>query len=178
MDFKEFLHIIDNDFCALPRECYEDEALYEAIFQCRNEKWRRMGAEAALMAQRNKVLFADAVAASKDSILVREFAKELKQGGVEIGENRLFDWLRGNGYLYRQPGGRNLPTQLSMELGIIEMKETVNVNSYGKCTVTRTPKITPKGQLYLFEKIMADKDRINAMEAEKKAARKTAQKAS
>ena len=178
MNFKEFLNIIDSEDFVLPQECFEDDALCKAIFQCRNEKERRLAAEAALRAQRVKVLFADAVAAGSDSILVREFAKALKQGGVEIGENRLFDWLRGNGYLYRQPGGHNLPTQHSMELGIIELKETVNINAYGKCTVTRTPKITPKGQLFLFEKIMADKDRINAIEAEKKAARKTAQKAS
>lgn len=125
-----------------------------------------------LETQRNKVLFADAVSASSDSILVRDFAKKLKQGGVEIGETRLFEWFRGNGYLIRQPGGRNMPTQKSMELGVIEIKETVNINAYGRSTVTRTPKITPKGQAYFFAKTMEDKDRINTMEAEKKEAKR------
>lgn len=141
-----------------------------AMREVNTEHTLRTQAEALLEAQKGKVLFADAVSASSDSILVRDFAKQLKQGGVDIGETRLFEWLRGNGYLIRQPGGRNMPTQRSMELGVIEIKETVNINAYGRSTVTRTPKITAKGQAYFFNKIMKNKDRINAMEAEKKAA--------
>lgn len=133
-------------------------------------------AEAMLEAQKGKVLFADAVAARTDSILVSELAKELKQGGVEIGEYRLHDWLRGNGYMIRSACGRTLPSQRSMDLGVMELEHTVHVNAYGKSSVTLTPKITPKGHDYFFQKVMADKDRINALEAEKKAAQKEAKK--
>ena len=88
----------------------------------KTEQALRRVAEAQLDAQKNKVLFADAVSASGECILVRELAVMLKQCGVEIGQDRLFDWLRGNGYVYRQPGGRNLPTQHSAELGVLELK--------------------------------------------------------
>ena len=124
-----------------------------------------------LEAMKNKVLFADAVAGSSESILVGDLAIILKQAGVEIGQERLFEWLRTNGYLYRQPCGQNVPTQRSLELGIMELKHSAMVNASGKCSVKKTPKITPKGQLYFFEKVMADKERINTIEAEKKAAK-------
>lgn len=126
--------------------------------------------ETQLDAQRNKVLFADAVSGSNDDILVRELAVMLKQCGVEIGQDRLFDWLRGNGYLYRQPGGRNVPTQRSVELGVLELKKQAVVNAYGKVSVSCTTKVTPKGQVYFFEKVMAQKETINAMAAAKKGA--------
>lgn len=126
--------------------------------------------ETQLDAQRNKVLFADAVSGSSDDILVRELAVMLKQCGVEIGQDRLFDWLRGNGYLYRQPGGRNVPTQRSVELGVLELKKQAVVNAYGKVSVSCTTKVTPKGQVYFFEKVMAQKETINAMAAAKKGA--------
>ena len=118
------------------------------------------------------MLFADAVSASSDCILVKELAVMLKQCGVNIGQDRLFDWLRGNGYVYRQPGGRNIPTQRSVELGVLELKKQAVVNAYGKVSVTCTTKVTPKGQMYFFEKVILQKDKINAMEAEKKAAAK------
>lgn len=126
--------------------------------------------ETQLDAQRNKVLFADAVSGSSDDILVRELAVMLKQCGVEIGQDRLFDWLRGNGYVYRQPGGRNVPTQRSVELGVLELKKQAVVNAYGKVSVSCTTKVTPKGQVYFFEKVMAQKETINAMAAAKKGA--------
>lgn len=96
-----------------------------------------------------KVLFADAVAASHTSILVGELAKLLKQNGVEIGQNRMFDWLRSNGYLIRRQGNDyNMPTQRSMDLGLFEIKETVIAHADGHTSVNKTPKVTGKGQQY------------------------------
>jgi anti-repressor protein len=100
-----------------------------------------------------KVLFADAVAASKSSILVGELAKILKQNGVNIGQNRFFEWLRENGYLINRKGtDYNMPTQRSMELGLFEIKETTINHSDGHISVNKTPKITGKGQLYFVSK--------------------------
>lgn len=96
-----------------------------------------------------KVLFADAVSASKKSILVGEMAKLLSQNGIQMGQNRLFDWLRRNGYLIKDPkrSDYNLPTQRSMEMGLFEIKETTIQHS-DHVSINRTPKVTGKGQVY------------------------------
>lgn len=96
-----------------------------------------------------KVLFADAVSASKKSILVGEMAKLLSQNGINIGQNRLFDWLRRNGYLIKDPkrSDYNLPTQRSMEMGLFEIKETTIQHS-DHISINRTPKISGRGQVY------------------------------
>ncbi|MGK5512254.1 phage antirepressor [Brevibacillus formosus] len=100
-----------------------------------------------------KVIFANAVATSKTSILVREMAKILKQNGVCIGQNRFFGWLRENGYLIKRKGtDYNMPTQKSMELGLFEIKETSVSHSDGHITISKTPKVTGKGQLYFVNK--------------------------
>lgn len=100
-----------------------------------------------------KVIFADAVTASKTSILVGELAKLLKQNGIETGQNRLFSWLRDNGYLIRRKGtDYNMPTQYSMELELFEVKETSITHGDGHATVNKTPKVTGKGQLYFINK--------------------------
>lgn len=96
-----------------------------------------------------KGIFADAVSASKQSILVGELAKLLCQNGVDIGPNRLFDWLRTNGYLIRRNGtDRNMPTQRAVEMGLFEIKESTVVHSDGHTTINKTPKVTGKGQVY------------------------------
>lgn len=96
-----------------------------------------------------KALFADAVSASKKSILVGEFAKLLSQNGINIGQNRLFDWMRKNGYLIKDPkrSDYNLPTQRSMEMGLFEIKETTIQHS-DHISINRTPKISGRGQVY------------------------------
>lgn len=96
-----------------------------------------------------KVLFADAVSASKKSILVGELAKLLSQNGISIGQNRLFDWMRKNSYLIKDPkrSDYNLPTQRSMEMGLFEIKETTIQHS-DHVSINRTPKVTGKGQVY------------------------------
>lgn len=96
-----------------------------------------------------KALFADAVSASKKSILVGELAKLLSQNGINIGQNRLFDWMRKNGYLIKDPkrSDYNLPTQRSMEMGLFEIKETTIQHS-DHISINRTPKIFGRGQVY------------------------------
>lgn len=98
-----------------------------------------------------KALFADAVAASDGTCLVGELAKMLKQNGVNIGQNRLFSWLRENGYLGKTGSNRNVPTQRSMEQGLFRIKETAVTHSDGYVTINRTPKVTGKGQRYFIE---------------------------
>lgn len=106
-------------------------------------------------ANRPKVLFADAVSTSKTSILVGELAKLLKQNGVDIGQNRLFGWLRENGFLIRRNGTDfNMPTQKSMDLGLFEIKETVVSHADGHTSVNKTPKITGKGQQYFVQRFL------------------------
>ncbi len=106
-----------------------------------------------------KEIFADAVSASKASILVGELAKILKQNGVDTGEKRLFAWLRNNGYLIRRKGtDYNMPTQYSMELELFEVKETTISHADGHVTVSKTPKVTGKGQQYFINKFIGEVD--------------------
>ncbi len=109
-------------------------------------------------ADRPKVVFAEAVASSRTSILVGDMARILKQNGIDIGQNRFFDWLRENGYLIARMGAsRNMPTQYSMDLGIFEIKETVISTGGGETDVRKTPKITGKGQIYFMKKFKEGK---------------------
>lgn len=102
-----------------------------------------------------KALFADSVSASHTSILVGELAKLIKQNGVSIGANRLFSWLRDKGYLIKRQGASwNMPTQLSMEQGLFEIKETVISHSDGHTSISKTPKVTGKGQIYFVNKFL------------------------
>lgn len=104
---------------------------------------------------RPKEIFADAVTASHTSILVGDMAKLLKQNGVDMGAQRLFTWLRDNGYLIRRKGADwNMPTQRSMELGLFEIKESTHLDGNGCNVTTRTPKVTGKGQQYFINKFL------------------------
>lgn len=103
-----------------------------------------------------KALFADSVSTSQATILIGELAKILKQNSVNMGQNRLFSWLRDNGYLIRRKGtDYNMPTQRSMELGLFEVKESVITHSDGHIGINKTPKVTGKGQVYFVNKFLA-----------------------
>ena len=107
--------------------------------------------EAAREQEQPKVLFADAVSASEGTILIGELAKILKGNGVNIGQNRLFERLRENGYLIKRKGtDYNAPTQMAMELGLFKVKETAITHSDGHITVNKTTKVTGKGQTYFI----------------------------
>lgn len=111
--------------------------------------------EAQIEADRPKVLFAEAVSASHTSILVGELAKLLKQNGVDMGANRLFNWLRAHGYLIKRNGRDwNMPTQKSVDMGLIRVKETSITHADGHITVSKTPLVTGKGQQYFINKFL------------------------
>ena len=111
--------------------------------------------EAQIEADRPKVLFADAVNASKSSCLIGELAKILKQNGIDIGQNKLFQWLRAHGYLISRRGESwNQPTQKSMKLGLFELKKTNINHPDGHTTVNTTTKVTGKGQQYFINKFL------------------------
>lgn len=114
--------------------------------------------DARIAEMQPKALFADSVCASKSSILVGELAKILKQNGVEnMGQNRLFEWLRNNGYLIRRKGtDYNMPTQRAMELKLFEIKETVVNHADGHQTTSKTPKVTGKGQVYFINAFLKE----------------------
>lgn len=102
-----------------------------------------------------KALFADAVSTSDTPILVGELAKILHQNGVSMGQNRMFRWLRDNGYLISKKGtSYNMPTQRAMELGLFKIKENAITHSDGHVTITKTPKVTGKGQVYFVNKFV------------------------
>lgn len=99
-----------------------------------------------------KARFADAVAASDDTCLIGELAKMLLQNGIPVGQNRLFRLLRAEGYLGKSGSNRNMPTQRAMELGLFRIKETTVTHADGHTTVSRTPKVTGKGQRYFIDR--------------------------
>lgn len=101
-----------------------------------------------------KALFADAVSASHTSILIGELAKLIKQNGVDIGQKRLFDWLRDNGFLMKSGSSKNMPTQRAMEQQLFEIKESSYINAEGVTVVTKTTKVTGKGQIYFTNKFL------------------------
>ena len=104
-----------------------------------------------------KAIFADAVSASQTSILVGDLAKLICQNGVEIGQKRLFNWLRENGYLIKSGASKNMPTQRYVEQGLFEVKESNVQNPDGSIRITKTTKITGKGQVYFVNKFLAEK---------------------
>ena len=125
--------------------------------ELKTEREKLANAEIQIEMDKPKVLFADAVATSKTSILIGELAKLIKQNGYDIGQKRLFNFLRENGYLVKRKGSEyNMPTQKSMNLGLFEIKERT-INHTDHVETVKTPKVTGKGQIYflnLFFKIM------------------------
>lgn len=104
-----------------------------------------------------KEIFADAVATSHTSILIGDLAKLLKQNGIDMGQKRLFNWMRDNGFLIKRKGSDwNMPTQKSMEMGVFEVKESTTNNPDGSVRINRTTKVTGKGQQYFINRFLGD----------------------
>jgi len=137
---------------SIQRALTEPDFLIQLATRLKEEQEARAQLAATLEEQKPKVLFAEAVEVSKSSILIGELAKILKQNGIDIGQNRLFTWLRKEGYLCRSGENYNLPTQYSMDLGLFEIKKTTINNPDGSVRVTRTTKVTGKGQIYFINK--------------------------
>lgn len=141
-------------FIQLEKDWNSPEKVMARALQIANKKLQVLEAKAE--EDKPKVLFADSVAASHRSILIFDLAKILKQNGVDIGGNRLFDWMRKNGYLVRRKGSDyNMPTQRSMEMGLFEVKETSVSHSDGHISVNKTPKVTGKGQQYFINAFLS-----------------------
>lgn len=136
-------------FIQLEKDWNSPERVMARALQIANKKLQVLEAQAE--ENRPKVLFADSVAASHTSILIFDLAKILKQNGVDIGGKRLFEWMRENGYLVRRKGSdHNMPTQRSMEMSLFEVKETSVSHSDGHISVSKTTKVTGKGQQYFI----------------------------
>lgn len=114
--------------------------------------------EFTIQQQAPKVLFADAVATSDTSILIGDLAKLIKQNGVDTGQKRLFGYLRESGYLMKQGSSTNMPTQKAMNLGLFEVKERTINNPDGSVRITRTTKVTGKGQQYFINLFLGNKE--------------------
>jgi len=123
----------------------------------KDERQKRLEAETKVREQAPKVLFADAVATSNKSVLVSELAKILRQNGIEMGQNRLFTWLRENGYLCSKGEYYNQPSQKAMELGLFEIKKTSIIKPDGSILVTVTTKVNGRGQIYFVDKFLSGK---------------------
>lgn len=166
---KELCMIQRNDrgkqarqyFLAVEEQWNSPDAVMQRALSIANARVERLrGEKLALQADndamRPKALFADAVCASSTSILIGDLAKLLQQNGVQIGQNRLFEWMRRNGYLIGRHGSnRNMPTQRAMEMGLFVVKETAVTHSDGHVSVSKTPKVTGKGQVYFINKFKA-----------------------
>ena len=127
------------------------DVIIEALQALKEERKQRAALEEQAALDRPKVVFAESIETSKSSILIGELAKLIRQAtGADIGQNRLFGYLRNNGYLHCTGSSYNLPTQRSMEAGLMEIKEGTRIGSNGESIITKTTKITGKGQIYFI----------------------------
>jgi len=139
---------------AIEKSLNDPDFIIRLATNLKDEKLKRIEAESKIEFNKPKVIFADAVSVSHTSILVGDLAKILKQNGIDVGANRLFERLRTEGYLIRRVGSDyNMPTQKSMELKLFGIKETAITHSDGHITVSRTPKVTGIGSIYFVNKV-------------------------
>lgn len=160
---KEFKHWVTSEILpairkhgaymtenTLEKALTSPDFLIQLATQLKEEQAQRKALEERVEADRPKVLFADAVETSQTSILVGDLAKLIKQNGVDIGQKRLFAWMRDNGYLIKSGSSTNMPTQRSMDMKLFEVKERSISNPDGSVRVTKTTKVTGKGQTYFI----------------------------
>lgn len=139
---------------ALERAITEPDFLIKLATNLKEEKEKRLEAERQIEADRPKVTFANAVNVSKDGMLLGMLAKLLHQNGVDIGQKRLFQWMRDKGYLMKNGTDKNMPTQKARELGLFKVKERAIDNPDGSVRLTRTTLVTGKGQEYFINKFL------------------------
>lgn len=146
-----------------PKQLSKTEILSQALLIANEELEESKKQITALTAKNAELIpkaeFADAISASNASVLIGSFAIVLKQNGCDIGQNRLFRYLRKNGYLISQKGDRyNTPTQWAMEMGLFEVETTLFTTAYGNAKISYTTRITPKGQQHLINKLVKKRD--------------------
>ncbi len=149
----------NGGYIAGQEELSDDELMARALLVAKNKIIERdriiEQQKAKIEEDKPKTIFADAVSSSKTSILIGDMAKLLKQNGIEIGQRRLFEWLRDKGYLIKRKGSDwNMPTQRSMEMGLFEIKESTHIDGNGCNITTKTPKVSGKGQVYFINKFL------------------------
>lgn len=151
-EVKKILKTIrQNGMYATEKLLDNPDLAIQAFTKLKEEREKRKALEIKIETDKPKVLFADAVETSKTTILIGDLAKIIKQNGVDMGQKRLFAWLRENGYLIKRNGADyNMPTQKSMEMKLFEIKETAITHSDGHISVSKTPKVTGKGQQYFI----------------------------
>lgn len=148
-DFREY-------FIQVEKAWNSPEMIMQRALKIANNTINQL--ETKIERDKPKIVFADAVATTKTSILVGELAKIIKQNGINIGQRRLFEWLRQNGFLIKRKGvDYNMPTQYSMERELFEIKETSITHSDGHTSISKTPKVTGKGQQYFVNKFLGEK---------------------
>lgn len=166
---KEFKHWVTSEVLPTIRKhgAYATPATIESIIAdpdngiklltaLKEEQEKRKALQTQIAEQKPKVIFAEAVSASKTSILIGDLAKILKQNRIDIGQRRLFAWLRDNGYLIKGGSSKNMPTQRAMDMGLFVVKEGSYVNGEGVNVTTKTTKVTGKGQIYFINKFKGD----------------------
>lgn len=166
---KEFKHWVTSEVLPTIRKhgAYATPATIESIIAdpdngiklltaLKEEQEKRKALQTQIAEQKPKVIFAEAVSASKTSILIGDLAKILKQNRIDIGQRRLFAWLRDNGYLIKGSSSKNMPTQRAMDMGLFVVKEGSYVNGEGVNVTTKTTKVTGKGQIYFINKFKGD----------------------
>lgn len=152
-------------FIAIEKQWNSPESVMARGLQIANQKLidyqsKVIKLQEKLEIDKPKVIFAEALEVSKSSILVGELAKIIRQNGVDMGQNRLFQWMRDNGYLCKRGENYNLPTQKGMELELFEIKKSLLNNPDGTSRVTRTVKVNGKGQIYFINKIKVTKEDV------------------
>lgn len=138
----------------IEKAIYDPDFIINLATQLKNEQAKTAALKADNETMKPKALFADAVATSHTSILIGDLAKLIRQNGVDIGQNRLFAWLREHGYLIGSGDRRNMPTQRAMDLGLFDIKERTFQNPDGSVRITKTTKVTGKGQQYFINKFL------------------------
>lgn len=138
----------------IEKAIYNPDFIINLATQLKDEQAKTAALTADNETMKPKALFADAVATSHTSILIGDLAKLIRQNGVDIGQNRLFAWLREHGYLIGSGDRRNMPTQRAMDLGLFDIKERTFQNPDGSVRITKTTKVTGKGQQYFINKFI------------------------
>lgn len=138
----------------IEKAIYNPDFIINLATQLKDEQAKTAALTADNETMKPKALFADAVATSNTSILIGDLAKLIRQNGVDIGQNRLFAWLREHGYLIGSGDRRNMPTQRAMDLELFDIKERTFQNPDGSVRITKTTKVTGKGQQYFINKFL------------------------
>lgn len=169
--FDEVLHSIRKHGAYMTPETIEKvlsnpDTIIKLATELKTEQEKRRALESKVETDKPKVLFAEAVSTSESTILIGQLAKMITQNGYDIGQNRLFAWMRENGYLIRQKGSNyNLPTQRSMDMGLFRIKESTHLNGDGVNVTTKTTKVTGKGQQHFINKFLGDRQNSDTLAA-------------